>query len=79
MSLIAMSILLQAVAEFGRNPPADEGWQAHVFQLLMVLQIPLILLFLARNRRSLRQNLPLLGAQLVLWVLAVGAVGVLGY
>lgn len=75
MSLIALAVVIEGVLQFGSHPPADEGWQAHVFQILMVVQVPLILLFVAISWRTSRRSLPVLGAQALLWMLAVGAVG----
>jgi hypothetical protein len=31
MSLIALALVMEGVIEFGNHPPADEGWQAHIF------------------------------------------------
>ncbi len=74
MSLIALALVIEGVIEFGNHPPTDEGWQAHIFQILMVIQLPIIAAFVAMNWRSLRRNLPTLGAQIFLWAIAVGAV-----
>lgn len=73
MSLIALAIVIEGHFEFGNHPPADEGWQAHLFQLLMVLQIPIILVYIAISWRTLKQALPVLAAQVILWLLALGA------
>jgi hypothetical protein len=79
MSLLALAVLVEGLFEFGHHPPADEGWQAHIFQILMVVQLPIILLFIANSWRSLKQNLPILGAQVFFWLLALGALRVSGY
>jgi hypothetical protein len=73
MSLASLAIVIEGHIEFGNLPPADEGWQAHLFQLLMVLAVPIILLFIAISWRSLKQALPILAAQVILWLLALGA------
>ncbi len=79
MSLIALAVLVEGVFQFGHNPPADEGWQAHIFQIMMVAQIPIILLFIVNSWRSLKQNLPVLVAQVFFFLLALGALRVSGY
>jgi len=45
----------------------------------MVVQLPIILLFIVNSWRSLKQNLPILGAQMFFWLLALGALRVSGY
>ena len=47
MSLSAILLLAGHLAIFGipQNPPKDEGTAAHIFQLLMAGQIPVIILF----------------------------------
>jgi len=47
MSLLAFAIVLLAVATGWGMVPGDEGAAAHIFQILIVLQMPLILAFLA--------------------------------
>ena len=74
MSLIALAIVFEGVIEFGSHPPGDEGWQAHIFQILMIAELPIILAFIAMSWHSLKKNLPTLGTQVVLWAVAVGAV-----
>ncbi len=74
MSLIALAIVIEGVIEFGSHPPADEGWQAHLFQILMVTELPIMLAFLVMSWHSLKRNLPTLATQLALWAVAIGAV-----
>ncbi len=45
MSTAALAIVLLHVAIFGAARQADEGAAAHVFQILMALQLPLIAFF----------------------------------
>src|ERR1039457_95241 len=73
MSVLALALVAEGVLQYGNHPPADEGWQAHLFQLLMVLAVPIILLFIAISWRSFKQALPILAAQVFLWLLALGA------
>jgi hypothetical protein len=74
MSLIALAVVLEGAIEFGTQPPKDEGWQAHIWQLLMVLQLPIVLLFIATSWRSLRRILPMLALQLSLLGINLAAV-----
>jgi hypothetical protein len=45
MSLAALAMVLGYVAIFGVVHEADEGAVAHIFQLLMVLQLPVVAFF----------------------------------
>jgi len=48
MSLIALAVVWLGLVEIGFDParyPKDEGSAAHIWQLLMGLQLPIILLF----------------------------------
>ncbi len=45
MSVVALGIVLGHAAVFGIVHEVDEGTPAHIFQLLMVGQVPLILYF----------------------------------
>jgi hypothetical protein len=55
MSLAAFALIGLVLATVGVTQPEDEGAPARVFQLLMVLQVPIAALFAARwLRRSPR-------------------------
>ena len=45
MSLVALATVWLFLAVHGTAPQADEGAAAHVWQLLMAAQIPLVLFF----------------------------------
>ncbi|GLQ88328.1 hypothetical protein [Dyella flagellata] len=45
MSLAALAMVLGYIAQFGAAHQADEGAAAHLFQLLMVCQLPIIAYF----------------------------------
>jgi hypothetical protein len=45
MSLAALALVLYHLAFVGTAPQADEGTAAHIWQLLMVGQLPLLLFF----------------------------------
>ena len=68
-----VAVVIEGHFEFGSSPPTDEGWQAHIFQLMMVFQLPIIVLFVVASWRSLKRSLPVIGAQAFLFLLALGA------
>jgi hypothetical protein len=65
MSLGALATVLTFVALHGTAPQADEGAAAHIWQLLMAAQAPLVLYFAIKwVPQSPRQAIPILGLQL---------------
>ena len=64
MSFGALATVLIYVALFGPAPQADEGTAAHIWQILMAGQIPIILLFSIKwLRRTPKQALLVLALQ----------------
>jgi hypothetical protein len=64
MSLGALAVVLGHVAMFGAGHEADEGAAAHVFQLLMAAQVPLVAFFAIRwLPRTPREAWPVLALQ----------------
>lgn len=64
MSLGALATVLIFVALHGTAPQADEGAAAHVWQLLMAGQAPIVLFFAIKwLPRSPRQAVSVLGLQ----------------
>ena len=64
MSLGALATVLTFVALHGTAPQADEGAAAHIWQLLMTGQVPVVLIFAIKwLPKSPRQALPILGLQ----------------
>ena len=47
MSLMALTLVLVVVATGGERHETDEGTAAHIFQILIAAQVPIVLLFLA--------------------------------
>jgi hypothetical protein len=45
MSLVALATVLLFIAVHGTAPQADEGAAAHIWQLLMAAQVPIVLFF----------------------------------
>jgi phosphoribulokinase len=64
MSLGALATVLTFVALHGTAPQADENAAAHIWQLLMAGQVPVVLIFAIKwLPKSPRQALPILGLQ----------------
>ena len=64
MSLAALATVLAHVALFGAVREADEGAAAHIFQLLMIGQVPIMAVFAIEwLPRTPRQALPVLALQ----------------
>ncbi len=64
MSLAALALVLGQLALFGPAPQADEGTAAHLWQLLMAVQLPIVAFFALRwLPRSPRQALLVLVLQ----------------
>ena len=79
MSLAALSIVLWHIAVSGVAREADEGAAAHLFQLLMAGQLPVVAVFAVRwLRRAPRQALLILALQLGVALLALSPVFFLG-
>jgi hypothetical protein len=75
MSLLAMSLVLFHIAMSGTAREADEGTVAHLWQLLMGLQIPIIAFFAIRwLPSSPRSAIAVLGLQFVAGVAAAAPV-----
>ena len=77
MSLAAFGLILGYVALFGISgvPAQDEGTAAYLFQLLMVLQLPVIGWFALRELpRAPKQASLVLGLQAALWLCAIGLI-----
>jgi hypothetical protein len=64
MSVIALATVLGHVVMFGAAREADEGTAAHIFQLLMVAEVPIVAFFAIKwVPRSPRQGLAILALQ----------------
>lgn len=65
MSLAALAVVLVFVAFHGTAPQTDEGAAAHIWQLLMAAQAPIVLFFAIKwVPQSPRQAMPILALQL---------------
>lgn len=64
MSFAALAVVLGHVAIYGAAPEADEGAAAHLWQLLMASQLPLLVFFAVRwLPRSPKQALLVMALQ----------------
>ena len=72
MSLMALATVLVYLASHGPAPQADEGAAAHIWQLLMAAQVPIVLYFAIRwVPESPREAVPILALQLAAAVAAL--------
>ena len=80
MSLAALVTVLAYVASYGGAPQPDEGTAAHVWQLLMGAQVPIVGVFAVKwLPEAPRQALPVLALQLGAALAAATPVFVLGF
>lgn len=64
MSLAALAVVLVRLAVAGTTPQPDEGTAAHLWQLLMVLQLPVIAFFAIKwLPRNPKRGFPVLALQ----------------
>ena len=75
----AAFVLVIASISTGVSPERDEGAAAHIWQLLMLIQLPTIIAFLATADWRTRFPLALLGLQLVAFAAACVPVWLAGY
>jgi hypothetical protein len=75
MSLAALATVLVFITLHGTAPQADEGAAAHIWQLLMVAQAPIVLFFALKwVPRSPKQAVPILALQVVAALAAMAPV-----
>jgi len=75
MSLAALALILGYVAMFGVVHNQDEGTPAHLFQLIMVAQLPIAGYFAIKwLRKQPKQSLIVLGLQAIAWIIPIVAV-----
>ena len=79
MSLLALAIVLFHIAMYGTAREPDEGTAAHLWQLLMAGQMPIIAFFAIRwLPKAPRSALPVLALQAAAGLVAVAPVFILG-
>jgi hypothetical protein len=75
MSLAALALVLGHAAIFGVIHEADEGTAAHIFQILMAAQIPIVAYFVLRwLPKRPRESLPVIMLQACAWLAAISVV-----
>lgn len=75
MSRVSLSMVLVHFAIYGIVYESDEGLLAHIFQLLMVGQLPVVAFFVIKWwQRKPEQTLQILALQAALWISAIVAV-----
>jgi hypothetical protein len=75
MSLSALAVVLLFLASHGPAPQADEGAAAHLWQLLMAGQIPVVLFFAVKwVPQTPRRAIPILIVQALAAVAAMSPV-----
>jgi len=79
LAAAALTLPYILVLIFGPDPTGDEGVGAHSWQLLMLLQIPAILVFVARwAPQEPKQTIVVLGIQIAAFLAAAAPVFLLG-
>jgi hypothetical protein len=80
MSLAALAVVLVHIAASGVAREADEGTAAHLWQLLMAAQVPIVAFFAIRwLPQSLRYALPILALQAAAALAALAPVYLLNW
>jgi len=80
MSVGALAAVLFHIARFGTAPQADEGTAAHIWQLLMAGQLPIVLFYAVKwLPRAPRTALPVLALHVGAALAAVAPVYWLGW
>ena len=78
MSLAAFALLIGFIARYGIISEPDEGSAAHIFQLLMIGQVPIIGVFAIKwLRRAPLQALTIVVVQIGAAIAAIGTVALL--
>jgi hypothetical protein len=68
ISLFWIIFVVGTQAAYCRPPHIDEGTAAHLFQILMVAQVPLIVAFVfTKGSRPLTRVLPMIALQGIAW------------
>ena len=79
MSMTALAIVLIHIVRFGTAREADEGTSAHLWQILMAGQVPIIAFFAIRwLPRNPKPALLILAIQAIAGIAALGPVYYLG-
>ena len=75
MSLAALALVIIHVALYGVTHEADEGTPAHIFQLLMIAQVPIVAYFMIRwLPETPKQAIPIMALQAAAALAAIAPV-----
>jgi len=75
MSLVALSVVIIHLITHGPAPQADEGTAAHIWQLMMATQVPIVLFFAIKwLPDSPRMAVPVLALQIAAALAAMAPV-----
>ena len=75
MSILAVLVILTHIVRFGLAPQPDESTSAHLWQLLMASQIPIIMIFAIRwLPESPRSSLVVLALQAAAGIVALAPI-----
>jgi glucose-6-phosphate-specific signal transduction histidine kinase len=78
LSVLAFALVMANISA-GVRPSADENMSAHIFQLLIVAEVPFIAVFLASSYRRTHQWGTLFAVQIVCIGMACSPVWLAGY
>ncbi len=81
MSLVVLAVLLGTMVRYGGDIPRepDEGTEAHIFQLLMAAQVPIVLFFTLKWLPQFpKQGFSVLAIQAAAYLAALAPVFILG-
>jgi hypothetical protein len=75
MSFVALAMIVVHVALFGVTHSEDEGLAAHLFQLIMIAQLPVAGYFAIRwLPKQPKQALSVLALQVVAWIIPIATI-----
>jgi hypothetical protein len=75
MSLAALTLVIIHVAMYGVTHEADEGTPAHIFQLLLIAQVPIVAYFMIRwVPEKPQQAIPIMALQAAAALAAIAPV-----
>jgi hypothetical protein len=80
MSLAALGLVLLHLAVFGPAPQPDEGTEAHIFQILLAAEIPLLIFYAVKwLPRTPKTAVLAIGVQLGAMAAALAPIYLLGW
>jgi len=75
MSFAALTLVIANNLIFGIVHETDEGTSAHIFQILMIAQLPIIVYFAFKwLQKNPKQTIIVIVMQAIMWLAAIAAV-----